>query len=455
MPDYIFPLPFETRMKATLGGEWTDFARAHIDASPVSIRVNPTKGKGLDANKIPWSDFGYYLSERPAFTLDPTFHAGAYYVQEASSMFLEQALKQSTELDKPLRVLDLSAAPGGKSTHLLSLINQDSLLVANEVIRSRAQILSENIQKWGCANVIVTNSDPQTFQKLPGYFDVIVVDAPCSGEGLFRKDADAAKEWSEDNINLCSLRQRRILTDVWPSLKENGVLIYSTCTYNAKENEENLAWLAENHAAEFVNLSVKPEWRIEEIKVGQVVGYRFYPHRLIGEGFFLSVIRKTETETSIRIRSGKNFSLASKKISDQLIPWINDANYFRTIRQEDLLIQIPDALYDDMGFISSQLHTVSKGTAIAEIKHEKLIPEHAIALSSHLNKEYFPAIELTLDQALAYLRKDNLLIGEGKRGFALVTYNGNVLGWINQLGNRINNLYPSAWRIRMSANASG
>jgi len=455
MPDYIFPLPFETRMKATLGGEWTDFARAHIDASPVSIRVNPTKGKGLDANKIPWSDFGYYLSERPAFTLDPTFHAGAYYVQEASSMFLEQALKQSTELDKPLRVLDLSAAPGGKSTHLLSLINQDSLLVANEVIRSRAQILSENIQKWGCANVIVTNSDPQTFQKLPGYFDVIVVDAPCSGEGLFRKDADAAKEWSEDNINLCALRQRRILTDVWPALKENGVLIYSTCTYNSKENEENLAWLAENHAVEFVNLSVKPEWRIEEIKVGQVVGYRFYPHRLIGEGFFLSVIRKTEAETSIRIRSGKNFSLASKKISDQLIPWTKNAAYFRTIRQDDLLIQIPDALYDDMGFISSQLHTVSKGTAIAEIKHEKLIPEHALALSIHLHKEYLPAIELTSDQALAYLRKDNLVIGEGKRGFAIVTYNGNVLGLINQLGNRINNLYPSAWRIRMSANASG
>lgn len=455
MSDNIFPLLFETRMKATLGNEWTEFANAHKNVSPISIRVNPAKGNGLDENKIPWSEVGYYLSERPVFTLDPTFHAGAYYVQEASSMFLEQALKQATELDKPLRVLDLSAAPGGKSTHLLSLINEDSLLVANEVIRSRAQILSENIQKWGCANVIVTNSDPHTFQKLPGYFDVIVVDAPCSGEGLFRKDPEAAKEWSEDNINLCSLRQRRILTDVWPSLKENGVLIYSTCTYNAKENEENLTWLAENHTVEFVSLSVKPEWNIEEIKVGPVVGYRFYPHRLNGEGFFISVIRKAETETSIRIRSGKNFSLASKKISDQLVPWTKNADYFRTIRQDDLLIQIPDALYDDMGFISSQLHTVSKGTAIAEIKHEKLIPEHALALSIHLNKEYFPAIELTLDQALAYLRKDNLVVGEDKRGFALVTYNGNVLGWINQLGNRINNLYPSAWRIRMSSNAPG
>lgn len=449
MPDNIFPLPFETRMKATLGDEWTDFAKAHKNTSPVSIRVNPAKGKGLDENKIPWSDFGYYLSTRPSFTLDPTFHAGAYYVQEASSMFLEQALKQSTELDKPLRVLDLSAAPGGKSTHLLSLINQDSLLVANEVIRSRAQILSENIQKWGCANVMVTNSDPQTFQKLPGYFDVIVVDAPCSGEGLFRKDPEAAKEWSEDNINLCSLRQRRILTDVWPSLKENGVLIYSTCTYNSKENEDNLAWLAENYAVEFINISVKPEWNIEEIKVGAALGYRFYPHRLNGEGFFISVIRKVEAETSIRIRSGKNFSLASKKISDQLIPWTKHADYFKTIRQDDLLIQIPDALYDDMGFISSQLHTVSKGTAIAEIKHEKLIPEHAMALSIHLKREHFSVIELNQEQALTYLRKENLLIGESQKGFALVTHKEIAVGWINQLGNRVNNLYPVAWRIRM------
>jgi len=451
MSDNIFPLPFETRMKATLGDEWTDFANAHENASPISIRVNHAKGKVLDEKKIPWSDFGYYLSARPSFTLDPTFHAGAYYVQEASSMFLEHALKQSTELDKPLRVLDLCAAPGGKSTHLLSLINQESLLVSNEVIRSRAQILAENIQKWGCANVVVTNSDPQAFQKLPGYFDVIVVDAPCSGEGLFRKDANAASEWSEDAVNLCSLRQRRILTDVWPALKENGVLIYSTCTFNAKENEDNLTWLAGNHAVEFVKLTTKPEWKIEEIKAGAAIGYRFYPHRVNGEGFFISVIRKTETETSIRIRSGKNFALASRKISDQLVPWMNNPDYFKTIRQEDLLIQIPNALYDDMGFIASQLHTVSKGTAIAEIKHEKLIPEHATALSIHLNREHFPLIELNEDQALTYLRKENLLVGEGNRGFAGVTFDRHVLGWINQLGNRINNLYPLSWRVRMNS----
>jgi len=451
MPGSTFPPAFENRMMVTLGNEWIDFIRVHEQDSPSSIRINPIKGKAQNSKKIPWSEFGYYLQERPSFTLDPSFHAGSYYVQEASSMFLEQVLKQTVDLTKPLRVLDLCAAPGGKSTHILSLINQESLLISNEVIRSRAQILAENIQKWGYANVVVTNSDPQAFQKLPGFFDVIVVDAPCSGEGLFRKDPDAAKEWSEENIDLCSFRQRRILHDVWPALSENGILIYSTCTFNPKENEENLAWLEANHGVEFINLTIKPEWRIDEIKVGRAIGYRFFPHHVTGEGFFISAIRKTDIEAGIKIRSGKNFALASKKISDQLSAWSNQPGDFKTIRQEDLLIQIPFALFDEMDFISNQIHVVSKGTAAAEIKHEKLIPEHAMALSIYLNKDHFPVINLNLEQAIAYLRKENLLVGEGQRGFALVTFNGNYLGWINQLGTRVNNLYPSSWRIRMGS----
>lgn len=219
------------------------------------------------------------------FTLDPAFHAGAFYVQEASSLFLEQVLKQTVDLTKPLRVLDLCAALYGKSTHLLSLLSSDSLLISNEVIRARAQILWENIQKWGHLNVIVTNSDPSAFQQLKGYFDVILVDAPCSGEGLFRKDAEACQEWSEENVNLCSQRQRRILNDVWPALKENGILIYSTCTYNENENEANLNTLAAEHNVEFVSLNLKPEWNIETISSNDAIGYRFYPHRIKGEGF--------------------------------------------------------------------------------------------------------------------------------------------------------------------------
>lgn len=451
MPVSIFPPAFENRMKSSLGHEWPDFVRAHEQTLPVSVRINPYKGKPLAGKKIPWTEFGYYLPERPSFTLDPSLHAGAYYVQEASSMFLEQALKQSTEPDKPLRVLDLCAAPGGKSTHLLSLIHQNSLMVSNEVIRSRAQILAENIQKWGCANIIVTNSDPETFQKLNGFFDVIVVDAPCSGEGLFRKDLEASKEWSEEHVALCSTRQRRILKDVWPALKETGILIYSTCTFNQTENEDTLTWLAENQSVEFIDLNLLPEWKIEKVKSGKATGYRFFPHRVDGEGFFISVVRKLDLEPEIRIRPGRNFSLASRNVSDQLQSWTLNSEDFKTIRQENLLIHIPALWFDEMAYISNQLHVVSKGTAVAEIKHDKLIPEHAMALSRHLNLEHFSVINLDIHQALSYLRKESIQVGEGQKGFALVTYNGYALGWVNLLGNRVNNLYPSSWRIRMSS----
>src|SRR5579859_2458018 len=181
-----FPTPFAGRMQEQLKIDWEKFLSAHHHPAPTSIRINPRKSKSKDQERIPWTDFGYYLEERPSFTLDPVFHGGAYYVQEASSMFLEQALKQTVDLSRFLQVLDLCAAPGGKSTHLLSLLNDQSLLVANETIRSRATVLAENVQKWGNNNVVVTSNDPEDFQHIEGFFDVIVVDAPCSGEGLFR-----------------------------------------------------------------------------------------------------------------------------------------------------------------------------------------------------------------------------------------------------------------------------
>src|SRR5436190_4820828 len=219
-----------------------------------SIRINPSKDfefgiSNFETGPVPWCQYGYYLKERPSFTFDPLFHAGCYYVQEASSMFLEQALKQTVDLSKPLRVLDLCAAPGGKSTHIQSLISPGSLLVSNEVIKSRCNILKDNIIKWGCENVVVTNNDPKDFAKLENYFDVIVVDAPCSGSGLFRKEPDAIEHWSENNVALCSQRQQRILADVWPSLKEDGILVYSTCSYSKEEDEDIVKWMNEKFLA--------------------------------------------------------------------------------------------------------------------------------------------------------------------------------------------------------------
>lgn len=445
-----FPPAFENRMRPQLGDQWDDFEEAHHPSSPISIRINPNKfSHAFPSTPIPWTSSGFYLDERPSFTLDPTFHGGAYYVQEASSMFLEQALKQSVDLTQSLRVLDLCAAPGGKSTHLLSLLNKKSLLVSNEVIRSRASILSENIQKWGHANVVVTNNDPDNFKRLKGFFDVILVDAPCSGEGLFRKDHEAMNEWSPENTNLCSQRQQRILADVWPSLKENGVLIYCTCTFNEEENENNLLRWSKEHPVEFVDLTIDPSWGIETIKKENVIGHRCYPHRVKGEGFFISAFRKKEEENPVSISTKQNFQKAGKKTVEKIQDWFSNTADYTFLVQDDLLIMIPEKQYQEIEFIAHYLKVVTKGTAVAALKHEKLVPEHALALSIDLNKKTFKEIALDLPQALAYLRKENLIIGEGERGFTLVSYQDVPLGWVNLLGNRLNNNYPSAWRIRM------
>ena len=254
------PEPLIQSLQNVKGFNEDAFKAVHQSGGQItSVRSNPEKIFNIQHSifnaqleKVLWSSNGYYLFERPSFTLDPLFHAGAYYVQEASSMFLEEVLKQTVDLTRPLRVLDLCAAPGGKSTLIQSVISKDSLLVSNEVIKTRVNILAENIAKWGAPNVIVTNNDPSDFKRLPGYFDVIVVDAPCSGSGLFRKDPNAINEWSENNVALCAQRQQRSLADILPSLKEGGVLIYSTCSYSQSEDEDISNWLQKEYS--FFNL---------------------------------------------------------------------------------------------------------------------------------------------------------------------------------------------------------
>jgi 16S rRNA C967 or C1407 C5-methylase (RsmB/RsmF family)/NOL1/NOP2/fmu family ribosome biogenesis protein len=447
MENNALPKDFENRMRQSLGSEFVPFLRSLGEPSPVTVRINPKKMPHPDSQwkPVPWSEFGFYLAERPIFTLDPLLHGGGYYVQEASSMFLEQALRQHTDLKKPLRVLDLCAAPGGKSTHLASLISPDSLLVSNEVIRSRASILSENIQKWGYPNVVVTNNDPADFDRLEGFFDIIVTDAPCSGEGLFRKEPASKKEWSQENIHLCSLRQRRIVADAWPALKEDGLLIYSTCTYNEEENEHNLAWVAAQYPVKSEVMEVS-ESGIQTVAVDGLTGYRFFPHRINGEGFFLAVLRKNSPQSSRPIRSGNT----QKKTHGfpEVRSWL--LGDFRLVQQDDLLIAWPESIAPEVNAISSQLNVVIKGVAVASIKQNKLVPEHSLALSVALNKENFTRWALDYDQAIQYLRKETWAPEDASRGFVLVEYKGIPLGWVNRLGNRFNNLYPSNWRIRMN-----
>ena len=287
--------------------------------TPVSVRMNTAKWEHVPAHRsaVPWSEQGYYLDGRPTFTFDPLFHAGCYYVQEASSMFVEQALRQY--VTEPSVMLDLCAAPGGKSTLCRSVLPEGSLLVANEVMRNRSQVLAENLVKWGHPEVIVTNNDPADFTSLENTFDVMLTDVPCSGEGMFRKDPVAVSEWSLENVDTCWQRQRRILRDIWPCLKPGGLLIYSTCTYNREENEDNVAWIAETLGAEVLPLEVPEEWHITGNLTGNAFPvYRFLPHRMQGEGLFLAVLNCADsTERPLRPRFRKLLSDGKNRVRER------------------------------------------------------------------------------------------------------------------------------------------
>lgn len=457
MQRFLFPHEFEERLRAQRGHDWQTFSAVHAEPSPVSIRLNPEKTKDQSAlfkqqlvqniQAVPWTKHGLYLSERPSFTLDPAFHAGGYYVQEASSMLLEQAILQNLNSSEGIRALDLCAAPGGKSTHLLSLLSTGSLLVSNEVIRSRATVLAENITKWGHANVVVTNNDPEDFQKLKGFFDLVVVDAPCSGEGLFRKDAEAMKEWSVDNANLCAMRQQRIVHDVWPSLKENGILIYCTCTYNPEENNKNIERFAQELNAEVLPLKIDANWGVQTLDYG----YQCFPDKVKGEGFYIAVLQKKEVQTSARIRGGKTVFTKPPSAALRYAPWLN-GNEIKLTQFREFLLAIPAEQEEAIAFVCANMKTVSAGTTMGTFKHEKLIPDHALAMSTLLNKENFPHVEVSYEEAIAYLRKDVFWQEGLTKGFSLIQYEDFTIGWANVLDNRLNNLYPAEWRIRMAGN---
>ena len=434
------------------------FINVHESGDQVtSIRVNPFKAlkaksetSGTDSfhvsrltshEKIPWTEYGYYLGTRPSFTFDPLFHAGCYYVQEASGMFLEQALKQTVDLLQPLKVLDLCAAPGGKSTHLLSLISKDSLLVSNEVIRSRANILNDNISKWGCSNVIVSNNDPRDFQRLKNYFDVIVIDAPCSGSGLFRRDPEAIEEWSEQNVALCSQRQQRILADVLPALKNAGVLIYSTCSYSKEEDEEICEWLQKELIINNEKLIIPADWNIVQSEKGN----RFWPDKVKGEGFFIACFRKcdgNDEETYLPKVKTEKFSNQEMEILNQNL----NTDGLSFLRHSEMIYAVAEKLLADINFLSSKLRVVNCGTKVGEIIRNKLIPDHALALSNVVSDK-IPRHELDYDDTIQYLKKKELSIKTEKKGWGLVTYQDHPLGWVNILPNRINNYYPKELRI--------
>ncbi|MBM3412917.1 MAG: Fmu (Sun) domain protein [Bacteroidetes bacterium] len=422
------------------------FEAAHTTTESItSIRINPAKSVPLPyiMESVPWTTTGHYVSPRPSFTFDPFFHGGAYYVQEASSMLLEQAFLQTGFSNQAIRALDLCAAPGGKSTHLLSLLGSNSLLVANEVIRTRSGLLRDNIIKWAANNVVVTQNDPIQFERLPDYFDWITLDAPCSGSGLFRKDHTVAEAWTLSQVNHCALRQQRILHSAWKALKPGGILFYSTCSFSPEENEDIVGWLIKEYGAIFQSIQLDPSWGIVE----STNGYRCWPHRVKGEGFFFSSLRKPDSTATInqyvRVTKSKPINISSRYPS--IADWIN-LDEMDVMEIGDELMVFPKVLQTDWLTIQQSLHPIYLGTLLGRWMHNKLIPAHALALSTRLSPE---VTQLSLDyrQSIAYLQRKDLNITFTAKGWVVANYQGLSLGWLNVLSGRANNYYPKGLRI--------
>ena len=433
--------------------KWPNVRREKSDVKPETFIIHHSSFT-IDQN-VPWSAQGYYLAARPSFTLDPLLHAGAYYVQEASSMFLEQALKQSIDLSQPLKVLDLCAAPGGKSTLIQSLVSAESLLVSNEVIKSRVTVLEENLTKWGGLNVVVTNNDAADFAKLPNFFDVMVIDAPCSGSGLFRKDVQAINEWSEQNVQLCCQRQQRIVADAYAALKQHGVLIYSTCSYSTAENETVLDWIIETFEVSSLKLDIDADWGIVETvsERQKAFGYRFFPDKVKGEGFFIAAFKKSngDVESSPKIKKPK-IEKISKAEEAIIRPWLKDATQIQLFRLGERILAFPKTSETELMTLIETVYIKKAGIAIGKIAGKELIPDHELAMSNLVNEQVV-TISLKKEEALQYLRKEEVKINSTHRGWALMQYEGVNLGWIKILPNRSNNYYPKEWRILKRSDA--
>ena len=462
----ILPTAFLDSLEGVPGFDRGAFDAVHGSGTQVtSVRLNPGKvveGPNGDAGawwigsddggeagsaRVPWSSWGYYLPRRPSFTLDPLLHAGAYYVQEASSMFLEEVVRQTADLSRPLRVLDLCAAPGGKSTLLQSLLPAGSLLVCNEVIRNRSNILEENMVKWGGTGVVVTSNDPHDLGRLVDYFDVIVVDAPCSGSGLFRREPEALREWSPDSVRLCYQRQHRILADSWPALRRDGLLIYSTCSYSREENEDVLDWMMEHLGATSCPLKMPPEWGIVETagRLG-ANGYRFYPDKVRGEGLFMACVRKTGGAAFAAPRKRGGLEQVPKKDLERIGSWVRQEEGLAFFHHGGLIHAIPEALLAEVPIIQSACYLKRAGVPAGKFSVKEFIPEHDLAMSPLVHPQV-PVMSVSKEKALDYLRKDELTPEGDHRGWMLVQYMGMNLGWIKTLPGRINNYYPKEWRI--------
>lgn len=425
---------------------------AFDDPASVSIRLNPfKKGCTLSGRPVHWNSHGLLLAERPVFTLDPMFHAGAYYVQDSSSMFVGHVFRQLLNRvklpeDRPLRVLDLCAAPGGKTTDLAASLREHFgdafILVANEVMKARVGVLADNVAIWGDPNVVVTSDDPRAFSALPGFFDIILADVPCSGEGMFRKDMQAQEQWSEDNVALCEARQRRILADVWPSLAMGGVLVYSTCTFNRYENDGNVGWIASELGADVVT---------EEFAGGCTgiirteYGYSLVPGYVEGEGQYCAALVKTSEVAYVSLKNPRGKDASS---AEPVRGLMNREMTFSL--KGDTLVAVPEHLSHCVSVLRQYLHVIAAGCAVGLMKGKVFVPGADLALSIALDRNAYPSVEVDLKTALSYLHRDAIVLPDAEKGYVLVCHQGLPLGFVKNLGNRCNSLHPQSRRIRMN-----
>lgn len=437
------PKDFTEYTQRLFGPElWERYVQALAEPAPVSVRLNPFKtraeewsaesaeddGQRLSAlrlacregDRVPWCRDAYWLRERPQFTLDPLMHAGLYYVQEAGSMFLDSVLQQYVR--RPVLMLDLCAAPGGKSTLARAALPEGSLLMSNEPDRRRANILVENIQKQGHGGVMVTSDYAEAYARTRLLFDVVLTDVPCSGEGLFRRDAAAVGEWSTAAVRRCADLQRHIVSTIWPCLRPGGLLIYSTCTFNTHEDEENVRFITDNLGAEALSVETADTWHITgSLLPGYTAPiYRFIPGTTRSEGLFMAVVRKRGATTTAHAHAAAREGTPRNAVA---------------IKEKDL----------------ATLHVLYDGHPHGERKGRDTVPAHAEAIAATLDRDRYPMAELPLADALRYLRREALVMPPGTpKGYVVVTHCGHPLGFVKNLGTRANNLYPKEWAIRQA-----
>lgn len=446
------PELFQRNIVELLGGSAAKELFEALDTAPsVSIRKNPLKGGcHLDGKPIPWSEYGVLLSRRPQFTLDPAFHGGTYYVQESSSQFVDYLVGKLGIEGK--RVLDMCAAPGGKTTIYSTRVGQKGLVLANEYVRQRSQILSDNAQKWGLGNIVVVNNDPRHIEAFEGQFDMVAVDAPCSGEGMFRKDDEARKEWSPENVTMCQERQMTILESAWKCLKTDGVLLYSTCTFNKQEDElllqKFLDEVGESSLEEIAFEELDPLWGIAEGQVGPFRTYRFFPGRVDGEGMFIAIARRNDPA---RVRLPKPFKKLvtplDKKTQSLVCEWDNfsESAAYRVI--DGTIYRFEKSHADFITSLVESLHTVYAGVRIGDVVKQGIRPDWALSQYVGLNRDYLPGIALEDEEALNYLRRSDVFREDMPEGMMLVEWQNIVLGFAKRIGRRCNNLYPQHLRI--------